>query len=465
MLWDVGQFVRWEGKHGVALDRADMNEHTRERAELGSEARPRILYIVRSIPYLPSQGGLTRAYHMVRAATEVGDVTLVGAAEEIETARLDMMQPLCQEIHLVPHPGMDGRSRSGPRAVVSGIAWSLNSVRSMLGNDPFPEAEFDRAALRTRVTAILATSRFDLVVVEHSELASILGGELQTWGGPRAADLHNAMYLLTQRRRRLQEVGRRRPSVSGWRLVQQVRAREREIVRSYSRVIAVSEIDRAALQRLVPRKPVDVIPNGVDVEYFGAVGSSPGSDPSATSTLVFTGSLWYHPNIDAMKYFVAEIWPLIRGRRPEVQLHIVGGDPTAEVEALGERDGVSVFGSVPDVRPYLAAGSVAIVPLRLGAGTRLKILEALAAGRPVVSTSLGAEGLDLRDGHDLLLADTPLAFAEAVVRLLEQPEEAHRLARQGRETVSARYSWQSITQTFSSLLQDTLATHAYRALR
>jgi sugar transferase (PEP-CTERM/EpsH1 system associated) len=444
-----------------------MNEHTRERAELGSEARPRILYIVRSIPYLPSQGGLTRAYHMVRAATEVGDVTLVGAAEEEETARLDMMQPLCQEIHLVPHPPLAFLPPQPPwrNYLPHRVGWALAGIRTMLGTDPWPAAHYDRTALRAKVRNLLVTGHFDLVVVEHTQFASLLYDIIRDWNGPAVVDMHNVLYMLERRKLnlRLQEVGRRRPSVSGWRLVQQVRAREREIVRSYSRVIAVSEIDRAALQRLVPRKPVDVIPNGVDVEYFGAVGSSASGGWADSDSIVFTGHMLYVANIDAMKYFVAEIWPLIRGRRPEVQLHIVGGDPTAEVEALGERDGVSVFGSVPDVRPYLAAGSVAIVPLRLGAGTRLKILEALAAGRPVVSTSLGAEGLDLRDGHDLLLADTPLAFAEAVVRLLEQPEEAHRLARQGRETVSARYSWQSITQTFSSLLQDTLATHAYRA--
>jgi glycosyltransferase involved in cell wall biosynthesis len=276
--------------------------------------------------------------------------------------------------------------------------------------------------------------------------------------------MHNVLYMLEQRKldlRLRKEGNRKRPSISGWRLVQQVRSLERRILCSYSRVIAVSADDVLALQRLVSR-PIDVIPNGVDLDYFGNVSPLP---RETENTVVYTGHMRYIANIDAMQYFVQEIWPLIRQEQPTSKLLIVGGDPAPEVWDLQQHPGVTVVGAVPDVRPYLAASTVAIVPLRLGAGTRLKILEALAAGRPVVSTTVGAEGLDLLPEHDLLLADTPATFAAAVLELFARPQTAQTLAAQGQATVRDRYSWSHIAATFSSLLRESLAAHARRPAR
>jgi glycosyltransferase involved in cell wall biosynthesis len=223
-------------------------------------------------------------------------------------------------------------------------------------------------------------------------------------------------------------------------------------------------VDAAFLRRLAPGRRIDVIPNGVDVDYFDAPSAraqAPRTTGPRAQTLVFTGTLWYHPNKDGLQYFLNDIWPLIRERRPDVRFWIVGAGPVpAMLEEESLPEGVEVFASVEDVRPFLAASDVAVVPLRLGSGTRLKILEALAAHRPVVSTALGAEGLDLKPGRDLVIADSAAAFADAVLALLERPDEAGQLATHGREAVRRVYSWSAIATTFQALLHDVMARRA-----
>ncbi len=422
----------------------------------------KILYVVRVAPYVPSPGGLTRTFHLVRAATGIADVTLLAAADDPATARLDMLAPLCARIHLVPPPTPPSAAATQARPLPRPLGRVAAGVRALTRANPYPQGQIDRAAVRAAVRDRLRTERYDLVVVEYSEIAALLRDVCHAWGGPRIADLHNIDFALARRKHHLQrqQSRRRRPSIGAWRSIRQLRRIERDIIRSYTRVTAVSEVDAALLRRLAPGKTVDVVPNGVDIDYFGAVETWPREGTAATAqpeTLVFTGSLWYTPNVDALRYFLGEIWPAIRRRRPGARFHIVGHDPLPEVRAMAAREGVAVFGPVDDVRPYLANAAVAVVPLRLGSGTRLKILEALAARRPVVSTTLGAEGLDLAPGRDLLLADTPDAFADAVVSLLAQPAHARELADHGRDTVRHCYGWDDSAARFQAVLRDMAA--------
>jgi glycosyltransferase involved in cell wall biosynthesis len=203
-----------------------------------------------------------------------------------------------------------------------------------------------------------------------------------------------------------------------------------------------SERERVRLQARDAAAEIHVIPNGVDVEYFGA--QEP--DPGATRTnLVFAGSMDYSANVDAVVWFVNNMWPELRRQLPALSFTIVGRDPTPEVRALGG-DQVNVTGTVPDVRPHYSGALAAVVPLRIGSGTRLKILEAMAAGIPVISTRLGAEGLDFEDGTHLLLADSAGEMIAAVGRLASSPELWLRLSRSGREVVSRLYDWRALTE-------------------
>ncbi len=438
----------------------------RLKAVRGSGGRPRLLYVARHIPYVPSYGGVTRSYYQLRAAAEIADVTLLGAEVSLPCAHIEAIRPFCQDIQLVPPgrprssplPSASARPLPRPRARVLDVAHNVTHV------DPFSRTAFDRPAIQQAVRDLLRATSFDAVFVDYTEIAMVLRGVVRAWGGPSIAGLMDVLSVLEWQRQQAtrREMKRRRPSLSDWQVVHELRSIERDILRSFTRTVTVSAVDAAHLRRIAAGARIDVAPNGVDVAYFDPVASWP-CDPAtaarAAETLIFTGQLAYRPNVDALRFFLNDIWPVIRSRRPRTRFWIVGATPTPEVQAMADRDDVHLFASVDDVRPYLAGSAVAVVPLRMGSGTRLKILEALAAERPVVSTTLGAEGLDLKPGRDLLLADTAMAFADAVVALLERPDDARELADHGRDTVRRLYSWDVVMARFQSILARAMEPH------
>ena len=225
---------------------------------------------------------------------------------------------------------------------------------------------------------------------------------------------------------------------------------ERRALGRFDGVLAVSDADSASLTRLYPeavRAPIHVVPTGVDTEFFKPTA------PSALSRrLVFTGSMDWLPNEDAMLFFCREIFPSIRAEEPEVTLSIVGRAPTPAVARLAQDAGITVTGRVEDVRPHISESAVYVVPLRIGGGTRLKIFEAMAMGKAVVSTAVGAEGLPVRHGEHLLLADEPAAFATAVVRLLRDADARGRLESAARALVVEQYDWSAVADELDRAL-------------
>lgn len=215
-----------------------------------------------------------------------------------------------------------------------------------------------------------------------------------------------------------------------------VQALERHAFARATRVIACSGADADAIRALAPRAHVIVAPNAIDVASFMP---TPVRVPGEVPVLTFTGFLAYRPNADACLHFVFDILPLLRSAIGEVSVRLVGRLPPEDVQRLTEVPGVAVIANVPDIRPYLVDADVIVVPLRAGSGTRLKILEAFAAGRPVVSTALGCEGLDVADGEHLAIADHPLAFAAAILRVLRERDVALRFVAAGRALVERRY--------------------------
>jgi len=225
---------------------------------------------------------------------------------------------------------------------------------------------------------------------------------------------------------------------------------ERNALTRFDGVLAVSDADAAAFARLYPgaiRQPVHVVPTGVDVEYFSASPSA-----AASKTVVFTGSMDWLPNEDAMLFFCREILPLVRSEEPDTRLVIVGRAPTPAVQALAREHVVEVTGRVDDVRPYMDAAAVYVVPLRIGGGTRLKIFEAMAMGKAVVSTSVGAEGLPVVHGDHLVLADEPRAFARSVVRLLRDVDRRRQLEHAARTLVVEHYDWSVVAASLEEAL-------------
>ena len=228
---------------------------------------------------------------------------------------------------------------------------------------------------------------------------------------------------------------------------------ERKTCNQFDRVLAVSERDRDTMRSMGVSVPIEVIETGVDVEFF-----SPDQHVTPTpNKLLFLGSLDWMPNIDGLRWFTSEIYPLIRQKCPGVTLDIVGRRPTPFISSLPAKDeSIRVFGDVPDVRPHIAVSDIFVVPLRVGSGTRLKVFEAMAMRRPVVSTTIGAEGLPLTHGTDVVLADSPEEYATQVAALLDDPARKEAIADNGYRLVTEQYSWRTVSNRLFEVCQDAL---------
>src|SRR2546426_5056206 len=221
---------------------------------------------------------------------------------------------------------------------------------------------------------------------------------------------------------------------------------KRKMVRQFQHVIAVSEHDRELMSRWVEPSHITIVPTGVDLRQFEA--KFPGTEKE--NLVIFVGAMDWEPNIDAVQYFCQEIWPSVQANIPGARFRIVGRNPDRRVQKLAGET-VEVTGSVPSVVDHLHAAALVVVPLRIGGGTRLKIYEAMAAGKAVVSTSVGAEGLDVHHGRDIVLADDPTTFAENVVSLLRD-EQLRRRYEQSAAALAANYDWAAISEKFLSVL-------------
>ena len=221
--------------------------------------------------------------------------------------------------------------------------------------------------------------------------------------------------------------------------------------REFDAVIAVSRQDRQEFERQYGWRHVHVIDTAVDLDYF-----RPNGTPEKQDRVVFVGSMDWLPNQDGVRHFVSAVWPEIRRRRPETTFQIVGRNPSPAVERLAQAPGVEVVGTVPDVRPYLAEAAVVVVPLVVGGGTRIKIFEAMAMEKAVVSTPLGAEGLKLTPGEHIVIADEPADFAGAVCDLLEHADRRARLAAKARRLVTGNYSAERIARQFDEICRQTV---------
>jgi glycosyltransferase involved in cell wall biosynthesis len=224
---------------------------------------------------------------------------------------------------------------------------------------------------------------------------------------------------------------------------QRLRRYEAQVCRAADQVLAVSDVDAAMLQELVPGLDVTVVPNGVDTltyrpEFTGLEPRMP------EKALVFTGTMDFRPNVDAVLWFARQVLPRVRTEMPGVRFFVVGQRPHRRLDSLQSDPAITLTGWVRDPRPYIAQAAVYVAPLRIGGGTRLKLLEAMAMGKPVVATSLGAEGYPVTDGRELLLADTPEDFATTVLGLLRAPERRAQLGQAGRRFVEQQYDWRAI---------------------
>jgi glycosyltransferase involved in cell wall biosynthesis len=389
----------------------------------------RILWVKPGGLWPLDRGGRLRSFHIVSELSRAHRVSVVTTHWPAEDPRALLAQlPRCERILSFPHaPGKLGSAR-----FVAALA------RSWISRLPVDLCKWQVPGLRRGVAQLLEANRFDVCVADFLFAIPNL---------PRPGRVpvlffeHNVEHLIWKRlsetispqwRRALLEVE--------WRKMRRYEAAAVGAARS---TVAVSEADRAALAALAPTASVHTIATGVDTAYF-----TPNGTHEAPARLVFTGSMEWYPNEDGILHFIDAILPSVRREVPHVSLSVVGRNPSARLRAIAREAGVTVTGTVDDVRPYVAAAAVYVVPLRIGGGTRLKIFEALAMGKPVVSTTVGAEGLPLVPGTHFVQADDPRAFAGAVVSLLRDAERRKALGAAGRRLVVERYSWAEVARSF-----------------
>jgi glycosyltransferase involved in cell wall biosynthesis len=404
----------------------------------------RILLLTPQLPYPPHQGTSLRNFHIIRGLSERHEITLLSFLEDNQSEEPAATRPLRARLHHL-------ETVSVPRRTSAIRLRQLLTTRR-----PDMEHRLHSPAFNRKLRRLLRENRFEVVQVEGIELARAI--EIVRAASPGSKivfDDHNAETEL-QRRNMLTDLGtpRRWPAaLYSWFQVGRLRRFERWACRAADAVTCVSAADKMHLESLLPDSapPITVIPNCIDVAQYQETPEEP-----IPFDLLFTGKMDYRPNVDAVLWFADEIWPGIKARRPGTTWAIVGQKPHARLERLRQLPGVTVTGWVESIRPYLAGASVFLMPFRIGSGTRLKLIEAMAAGKALVSTPVGAEGFPVVNGETLLLGETAGEVETAVIRLLNVPAERKRLGQNARR-FARQYDWRQVIPQFEDIYNRLLA--------
>jgi len=415
----------------------------------------KLLLLTPQLPWPPRQGTTIRNFnliaHLARRHT-VDLLTFLAPGEALDAT--NPLRTLCRRIKTVAQPVRSTRRRAADtlttRLPDMGLRLESAAMHELVrrwtgsGATPAPGGPVEDFP-----------EQYDIVQVEGIELIqygrAVAGRQAAGGNGARPAlvfDNHNCEYLLQQRNAFTDLRQPRRWLGAAYSLVQwqKLRRYEAAALRAGDATVAVSEADKAALEALGAGRPITVVSNGIDLAEYQPDPQAALS--TAPACLVFTGKMDYRPNVDAVLWFADEVLPLIREAAPAVRLQIVGLNPHPRLERLRALAAVEITGGVPDTRPYIQHAAVYIIPMRIGGGTRFKALEAMACGQAIVSTRLGIEGIPVTDGQELLLADAPVDFAAAVLRLIGDLQGdrglRRRLGAAARSFVTAHYGWEQI---------------------
>lgn len=382
-------------------------------------------------PYPLVFGGAIRLYHLVRMLSTFSDVTLLCYRSWDGEDPTEHLEQICEHVIL-----NDTRPESS----------GLRRARSIVSRSSYQALAHRSADLQRDLDGLVQRRRFDAVLVEMTPMGLF---RLPT-GTVTVLDMQNIEHELVARRAAVADNLLRRATLGLE--ARKVRREEIGVCRAVDLVLTPSDRETEIVRTWGVRR-AETMTNTIDATAFER---APGA-PEVRGRLAFVGTTHVDANRDGLHWFMREVFPLIRRDEPGVELDIVGGDPPSDIRAFGEIDGVTVTGFVPDVRDYMAVATALVVPLRSGGGTRLKILEGLSYGVPTVSTSIGAEGLDLVDGEHLLLRDDPEAFAAATVTLLRDEAIRHRLSHAGRAFVEQHYDWRAQARRLEAILTSTVA--------
>jgi sugar transferase (PEP-CTERM/EpsH1 system associated) len=394
-----------------------------------------ILMLTSRLPYPPHQGDKLRIFNQIKQLSANGhDITLISFfASKDELLHVPKLREYCSEVKIIYHP-----------------SWKsvLNCLFNIFSDTPFQVAYYSSTKFRHQTNDVLESKRFDIIHVHLIRLAQYV--ENYSGGIPRILDLTDAGSLYLERflKANKQILYKFLLKVELTRL-----KKYEKILELFEKCLVCSSVDKEFLLRHATKAKIDVLYNGINLRYF----THNNDIKSAPFSIIFTGNMSYFPNADGIFYFVKEIFPLIEQELPDVKLFIVGKNPPIKIRRLAQHN-ISITGFVPDIKDYYLRSRVAIAPIRFGAGTLNKILEPVALGVPVVATSIGVEGLLLKDGTDLLVADSANGFANAVINILKDDELHRRLSKNAMNIVRSVYDSRMIATQLESYYKEVMPT-------
>ncbi|GAP13464.1 glycosyltransferase [Longilinea arvoryzae] len=415
-----------------------------------------ILVVSPMLPYPPDNGGAARLYNLYSRLARQHAITWICPVWEGEEANVPGAEQFCRQVvrlplgeqRPLPERGWAGLLKKG----VAHLHWERLFVYCF-GYVQAPGIYWLPATperLET-VAQTFAEGDFDLVVSEFEGNAELIPPTLRV---PRVLSTHNVLSSIFNRIRGAGTVSREDRLFAGLDLQKIIRY-EKKNYAAYDGAVAVSAEDQRVLRQRCPALAVEIIPNGVDVARF-----HPGDLPVDEHTMVYVGNYNYPPNADAVLYFCREIFPRVRSQEKDARLVLVGANPPAELAGL---EGVERAGFAADISPFVQRAGMMVVPLRLGGGSRLKILDGLAMGKAIVSTTIGAEGLNVTHGENIWLADQPEDFAAAALRLMADPQTRERLGANGRALVELAYDWNILAGRMNAWFEQVVREYHARA--
>jgi sugar transferase (PEP-CTERM/EpsH1 system associated) len=399
----------------------------------------RILWLKTELLHPVDKGGRIRTYNMLKELKRNHHITYLalddGTADENARA---LAAEYCQELICIPHTT---KPKFSP-------GFYAELVGNMFSSLPYFMKKYQSRRMRLAIEEQAQDKNFDVLVCDFLQPSINIPEDLRV---PAVLFQHNVEAMIWRRHYEIQK----NPAVKAYLFGQWRRTvtYERKACRRFNMVIAVSEADRETMRSEYTIDKLGNVPTGVDTNYF-----SPNKDQATQPyTLVFTGSMDWLPNEDAIQFFIKQVMPIIRRDCPNVNLTIVGRNPYQSLIELGKRDpSIIVTGRVDDVRPYMDRAAAYVVPIRIGGGTRLKIYEAMAMAKPIISTTIGAEGLPVEHGRHLLIADSPEDFAAQVTKILCDPDLATSLALNSQRLVQEHFGWGSVSESFVKLCEQAI---------
>ncbi len=397
----------------------------------------RILFLSRWYPYPADNGSKIRIYNLIRQLAARHPVDVISFyTEPVDDWQIEGLKEYCGQVSVAPYrpfrpnrkDAILGYFSPQPRSLVDTHSEEIARLASEAGK----------------------SGAYDVAIASEIDMIQYILGlpvRVKIFEEIEVTTLYEQFFYQKQPLKRLR-------SGLTWKKLSRYL---RNTLPRFDGVTVVSEQELERIREILPDyRSIEVIPNGVDTGYLSGDFGQP-----EAGTLIYNGALTYGPNFDAMAYFLEEIFPLIRAQRPDACLYITGKTEGVPLKALPQSDGVVFTGYLPDIRPRVAKSWVSVAPLRHGGGTRLKVLESMALGTPVVATTKGAEGLNLRAGEDILIADSPVGFASAVLRVLGDAGLRGQLSRAGRKKASAEYSWDTIGEKFIGFVEQAAGGGAY----